>query len=57
MADKYSYVQRPKPVDILDPMLNYTTSTTQRITHNLILGNIVVCVLALASFFNLTANK
>ena len=40
MADKHSYVKRPKSVDILDRMLNHTTLTTQRITHNHILGNI-----------------
>ena len=39
MADKHSYVKRPKSVDILDRMLNHTTLTTQRITHNHILGN------------------
>ena len=44
MADKQSYVKRPKSVDILDRMLNHTTLSTQRITHNHILGNIELAV-------------
>ena len=49
MANTPVYIKRPRSVDLLDHMLNHTTLTTKRVTHNHILGRLIsitfICVL------------